>query len=398
MRQVVQKFTPRKAVVSRIHFAFAAAVAAMFALAWWWTLFISEAIDLRHRLEENALHFQTAVVAMQLATGDAPPALGPAKPNPSVEIVSWNALDEHARQHVARLEPNWPDFAARPHPNAIAALEDDLQKRRLMVYGEGGTLLALIAISLVLFYTLARKERRLRDENDAFLSIITHELKTPVAGVKALLQSLQLGRVPQDRMGPVVAMGLDELDRLDHLIDNVLARNRLRRTNSALAVHSIDLRRYIAALLDQRTVGVTAEREVLVAGEPVVAQADPDAVRIILDNLLDNARKYGVRTGTNASADHPVTRVTLEQQNGFARIHVEDDGIGFAPEESERLFDPFYRGQSAREAGAHAGVQSGAGIGLAIARSLARRMGGDLAAKSDGVGKGSRFTLTLKAG
>jgi signal transduction histidine kinase len=108
--------------------------------------------------------------------------------------------------------------------------------------------------------------------------------------------------------------------------------------------------------------------------------ADRDAFRVILENLLDNARKYGGGK----------TRVTAQTEGRQFRVQVRDEGQGFNPGDAEQIFDPFTPRKSN-------GATHGSGLGLSISRQLARQMGGDLSAHSDGPGKGSTFTLTLSA-
>ena len=107
-------------------------------------------------------------------------------------------------------------------------------------------------------------------------------------------------------------------------------------------------------------------------------RADRDGLRVILENLLDNAHKYG--------GGH--VRIAAGVNDGRWRLDISDRGRGFAPDQAERLFDLHNRGSGD-------GMTHGAGLGLAIARSLARRMGGDITAHSGGPGKGAVFTVTL---
>jgi signal transduction histidine kinase len=116
-------------------------------------------------------------------------------------------------------------------------------------------------------------------------------------------------------------------------------------------------------------------------GEPDMRiEADPDKLKQILINLLDNAVKFG----------RPDTRVRVRAQAGPTglRIEVEDEGPGVASEDAPHMFERFYRGQ--------ANGAPGSGLGLAIARNLARLHGGDIALASE-PGQGSTFTLSLPA-
>jgi len=101
-------------------------------------------------------------------------------------------------------------------------------------------------------------------------------------------------------------------------------------------------------------------------------------VRVVLENLLDNARKYGGGKVELSDVTH----------GAKWRLEVKDQGQGFLMTDAERLFEPFERGGGT-------GVAHGSGLGLYISRQLARRMQGELTATSDGLGKGSTFALEL---
>jgi signal transduction histidine kinase len=143
-------------------------------------------------------------------------------------------------------------------------------------------------------------------------------------------------------------------------------------------VQPIDAARFIADLLAHRA-RTSSVGEVQVAViDAVQVLADRDALRVILENLLDNAHKYGGGR----------VRLAAGVSDGRWRLDISDQGRGFPPESAEKLFDLHNRGSGE-------GVTHGAGLGLAIARQLARRMGGDIRAHSPGPGQGSVFTVNL---
>src|SRR6185369_4619027 len=112
--------------------------------------------------------------------------------------------------------------------------------------------------------------------------------------------------------------------------------------------------------------------------DAVQVLADRDGLRVILENLLDNANKYGGGS----------VRIAAGVSDGRWRLDISDKGRGFDPATAEKLFDLHNRGSGE-------GVTHGAGLGLAIARQLARRMGGEIIAHSAGPGLGAVFTVTL---
>jgi signal transduction histidine kinase len=169
-----------------------------------------------------------------------------------------------------------------------------------------------------------------------------------------------------------------ECDRLEHLAETILAYQRAMSRDPRAAVQSVDVVRFIADLLAHRARTATGGEVETAVIDAVQVRADRDGLRVILENLLDNAHKYG--------GGH--VRVSAGVDAGRWRLDISDSGRGFAPETAEKIFDLHHRGSGE-------GMTHGAGLGLAIARTLARRMGGDISARSTGPGHGAVFTVTL---
>lgn len=279
---------------------------------------------------------------------------------------------------IASLVVWWAVFANR----LIQGTTDSARAERLsfMIRGESGVFaFALVACMLALF-AIARRARRQQHRMERLLQFTSHELKTPIAGVRALLQSLALGSIPEDARAELLGDGVRECDRLEHLAETILAYQRsVTRRRKAERLRPDVLLDEVVSHRRRTTQGEQLEVSALPADAPSV-WADRDAFRVILENLLDNARKYG--NGT--------TRVTAKSDGARWQVQVRDEGQGFEPAEADALFDPFTPRKST-------GVTHGSGLGLSISRQLARQMGGDLVAQSDGPGKGSTFTLVLSS-
>jgi signal transduction histidine kinase len=225
---------------------------------------------------------------------------------------------------------------------------------------------------------VAQRRKQQREDMEKLLQFTSHEFKTPVAGVKGLLQSLAIGSIPEAQRAELIRLGQDECDRLEHLAETILAYQRAMSREPREGVQPIDAARFIADLLAHRA-RTSSVGEVQVAViDAVQVLADRDALRVILENLLDNAHKYGGGR----------VRLAAGVSDGRWRLDISDQGRGFPPESAEKLFDIHNRGSGE-------GVTHGAGLGLAIARQLARRMGGDIRAHSPGPGQGSVFTVNL---
>jgi len=267
-----------------------------------------------------------------------------------------------AEQRDARLE----DIAARH------------QRRTVMLVGESTMMALMLSGSLVLLFVLAQRRKQQREDMEKLLQFTSHEFKTPVAGVKGLLQSLALGSIPDAQRAELIELGQHECDRLEHLAETILAYQRAMSREPREGVQPIDMQRFIADLLAHRARTNSGGGVELSDIDAVQVLADRDGLRVILENLLDNAHKYGGGSVRLASA----------VRDGRWRLDISDRGRGFTPESAEKLFDLHNRGSGE-------GVTHGAGLGLAIARQLARRMGGDITARSPGPGQGAVFSVSL---
>ncbi|MEO8016347.1 MAG: HAMP domain-containing sensor histidine kinase [Pseudomonadota bacterium] len=257
----------------------------------------------------------------------------------------------------------------------IAARHD---RRNVMLVGESTLLALMLSGSLVVLFLLAQRRKQQREDMEKLLQFTSHEFKTPVAGVKGLLQSLAIGSIPEAQRAELINLGQIECDRLEHLAETILAYQRAMSREPREGSLRIDVAQFIADLLAHRARTASSGEVEAAAIDPVQVLGDRDGLRVIVENLLDNANKYGGGS----------VQLAASTRDGRWRLDISDHGRGFPPEAAEKLFDLHNRGSGE-------GVTHGAGLGLAIARQLARRMGGDIAAHSAGPGTGAVFSVTL---
>jgi signal transduction histidine kinase len=182
-------------------------------------------------------------------------------------------------------------------------------------------------------------------------------------------------------------MGLKEIERLEHMVENVLISGRLRTEGYQMEIEPVALRRLLDVFVEHRRHYLAGRSEsILFTWEPAEAElrvrCDSQALSVVLDNLTDNALKYG--------GENPEVSVRVRRAPGGVEVGVEDHGIGFDPAQAEKLFEPFHRAAGARD-----GVHRGTGLGLSISRALVQRMGGTLRAEGRGTDRGSCFVVTL---
>jgi signal transduction histidine kinase len=211
---------------------------------------------------------------------------------------------------------------------------------------------------------------------------VSHELKTPISALRAHLENLLDGI--EEPNPETLAVMLNQSERLGRLVEEVLDLSRLESGDVPLARDAIDLEPLVSEVVSEIQV-VSADRRVSVDSEvpPGLppALADRNRVHQVLFNLLDNAVRFtpeGGRVGISAV-----------RHNGCVQVRVSDTGVGIPQEHLPRLFERFYRVDSARSRG-----DGGTGIGLAIARSVIEAHGGRIWAEST-PGRGSVFAFEL---
>lgn len=237
--------------------------------------------------------------------------------------------------------------------------------------GDGEVWISISAVEfpagLVYAFRDLTEERGLDKMKSDFVATVSHELRTPLAAVYGAAMTLRREDIEldADRRDRLLAVIATESDRLARIINEVLAASRLESGTFALTLEPCDPRRLTEQVVDAAraylpgTVAVELEEADRL---PEVA-ADPDMVRQVLTNLIENAVKYSPAGGR--------VHVALEAQEGRVLFSVRDEGLGIPLREQERIFEKFYR----LDPNLTRGV-GGTGLGLYICRELVRRMGG----------------------
>jgi signal transduction histidine kinase len=228
------------------------------------------------------------------------------------------------------------------------------------------------------------RARRLAAVRRDFVVNASHELKTPVAGIQALAESLALAlRHNPARATRMVARIEDEAGRLARLVRDLLDLARLEESDDGHERRRIDVVEVVAAQID-RVRTAAAEHRVTVSTElPERSDiiATPGDVRSIVANLIENAVRYN-RPGGSVT-------VRLCRREATVVLEVTDTGEGIAPTERDRIFERFYRIDKARSRAA-----GGTGLGLSLVRHATERLGGSIELESE-LGVGSTFRVEL---
>ncbi|GIZ53927.1 hybrid sensor histidine kinase/response regulator [Noviherbaspirillum aridicola] len=233
-----------------------------------------------------------------------------------------------------------------------------------------------------------RAEEALKDANrrkDEFLAMLAHELRNPLAPISAAADLLSLGRLDAEGVQRTSAVISRQVQHMTGLVEDLLDVSRVTRGLVTLHKDRLDLKRIVADAVEQVRPLIEARDHSLtvhVPPEPAFVSGDQKRLIQVLTNLLTNAARYTPPGGT--------IWLNLDAEGDFVRVSVADNGIGMQPDLLARAFDLFAQAERTADRS-----QGGLGIGLALVRSLVEMHGGHVTARSDGLGKGSRFVVCL---
>ncbi|RKQ33623.1 sensor histidine kinase [Kocuria tytonis] len=216
-----------------------------------------------------------------------------------------------------------------------------------------------------------------------FVANVSHELKTPVGAISLLSEAIEDAAADQDSVRHFAASLQRESMRLSALVQDIIELSRLQGTDVVAKGTAVDLNRAVGEAVDRsRLAAQTRHIDIRVGGRieaPVFG--DPDMLVTAVRNLIDNAVRY--------SPEHTRVGVGLRERGGMAQITVTDQGPGISEAEQERIFERFYRVDSARSR-----QTGGTGLGLSIVKHVMAQHGGEVSVWSQ-PGRGSTFTLVL---
>ena len=353
-------------------------------------------VDLLLRAEIEAAPVATADLASRLA-----------EPTAAV-IVTWEALDPAALGDIARFvsgQPPWSDMPflvfgpVDPGETAEALAQGELSAlgnvtlldrpiRVLTLLSAVETALRARRRQYAMRDLVARVEEGIR-QRDQFLAMLGHELRNPLGAVLTAAEVIELAvRDDLASAAPIVARQAAAIRRqggvLTRLVDDLLDVARVTSGKVPLKKVAVDL-----ADVARRTVEASAQRakdkelEVRVhQREPVWVTGDPTRLEQVASNLLTNAIKY---TPAGGQVD-----LTLGTDGDSALLSLRDTGVGIEPELLPAVFDLFKQADHTL-----ARADGGLGIGLTLVRSLVELHGGSVVARSEGLGRGSEFTVRL---
>ena len=223
-------------------------------------------------------------------------------------------------------------------------------------------------------------------KND-FLAVLSHELRNPLMPISNSLYVLKHATPGGEQAGKAIEVIGRQVGYLSHLVNDLLDLTRVARNKIQLQREPTDLRDIVRrSVEDQRSLfdagGVRLD--VTLPTAPVLVDADATRLAQVVGNLLQNAAKFTRRGGGTSVA------LTRDQAHGQAIVRVRDSGVGMAPETIAMLFQPFVQAEQTLDR-----TKGGLGLGLALVKGLVELHGGEVSARSEGLGRGSEFMVRL---
>jgi two-component system phosphate regulon sensor histidine kinase PhoR len=233
----------------------------------------------------------------------------------------------------------------------------------------------IAAVALFIDVTTIERLQRIRKE---FLDDFSHEVRTPLAGLRSAAETLEHGGLTREYEQQLRHIMHRQIARIERLVKDLSELNAIESGQLVLQRRRVNLRHLIEELCDDFRGRVESVR-FDVQGDDTMAFVDPPRAQQIFTNLLDNACKHGGGKGEIS--------VAVTHENGEAVVRVSDEGPGIPPAELERIFNRFYRVDRSRS-------QAGTGLGLAIAKHLVVAHGGAIRAFNRPTG-GATFEVRL---
>lgn len=247
-------------------------------------------------------------------------------------------------------------------------------------------LFSCISLAFFLIHQSLKRQQKLTELKNDFISNITHELKTPITTVGVAIEALSSFKVLEDpnRTKEYLDISKQELDRLSLLVDKVLKMSLFEKAEPELELEQLDLKELVQEILNSMKLQFekfAAKVNFQTSGADFSLSGDRSHLMSVIYNLIDNAIKY--------SPDNPNIEIALENGPAQMTMTVQDHGMGISPEFKNRIFEKFFRVPNGDEHNI-----KGHGLGLSYVASVIEQHKGTIDVESE-LGKGTCFTISL---
>ena len=263
---------------------------------------------------------------------------------------------------------------------------DEAVSGQQRIYIATGALVTLLVLAIAITAAMAvSRQITLQELKNTSVAIVAHELRTPLASMRMLVDTLREGRYRNElQLREYLDLIAGENERLRRIAENFLTFSRLERGTQALAIESVAPHAIAAqavAPFAARLAAPGCAFTMEVAESLPEIRADREALAQVLSNLIDNALKY--------TGDEKHIALRARKDGAMLAFTVEDNGLGIAPDQRREIFEPFHQVDQRLSR-----TREGAGLGLAIVRRIVKAHGGEITVAGE-PGKGSIFTVKI---
>ena len=267
------------------------------------------------------------------------------------------------------------------YQQALKNIEEKKKRRTKQYIGEGSTFLLIILLSAAIVYIAYYRQRKLSKLQENFMLSVTHELKTPIAGIKLNMQTLEKRKLEESIQAKLIKSSVIETDRLNDLCNNILIATQLENAKNVLYNEEILLNQLLIEIVDEfknrfnyLQIELNLKTEKIIHGEHTLW-------KLLISNLIENARKY--------SPKEEKIIVELYTENNNTKIAVKDQGRGISDDDKSKIFQKFYRvgNENTR-------TTKGTGLGLFIVKKIVKLYKYDITVKNNKP-KGSIFEVII---
>ena len=233
-------------------------------------------------------------------------------------------------------------------------------KRIPMILGEGSVFLIILLVGIYFFQRTIKKESEFHQQQQNFLLSVTHELKSPLAAIKLVLQTLVKRDLTKEKRDQLIGNSIEDVGRLDDLVENMLLATRIENKSYSYPKELFDFSELVKSIYDRAIITSENTRNFQQQIEENISiMGDRFALGSLINNILENAVKY--------SPAGAAIQVQLYQQSNKIFFIVADQGVGIPPSERQKIFQKFYRSGNELTR-----KNKGTGLGLFIVEQVAK--------------------------
>jgi two-component system, OmpR family, sensor histidine kinase CiaH len=280
-------------------------------------------------------------------------------------LVWWFISLEQQNGQMTALRVAQLQLSAPTYHQELANILDLKRRKRVQYIGEGITFLVLILVGAVFVYRATRRQLKLNQLQQNFMMAVTHELKTPISIARLNMETLLRRQLSIAQQHQLLDHTLHETERLNDLCNNILLASNIEGGTYQMQWDAVDLSALAAEALARFQQRFPQRRFESQLPGPVMVEGEKILLNVLINNLLENALKYGGAAGK--------VWVSLAQRQHDALLQVADDGPGIDASEQRHIFKKFYR-----IGNEHTRQASGTGLGLYLCRKIALQHGGHI--------------------